>query len=190
MPSPGEYCPGLLTSISMQASNRWSYYQGSHPTQWWMGTQRIDSDRGSHFPTLMYRTELKLCSLQPSGSELGYFFLNRVTQHFKSLGTGSTLNEWNQILPRAINMPNENPSIRNWLPSYELLARDAPDVSQTLERLLSPWLVAFQILTVKPCYWRHHMLWFQSMENKAGSELEAPSWVVSLHRVTQCIQTA
>lgn len=118
------------------------------------------------------------------------FFLNRVTQHFKSLGTGSTLNEWNQFLPRAINMPNENPSIRNWLPSYELLARDAPDVSQTLERLLSPWLVAFQILTVKPCYWRHHMLWFQSMENKAGSELEAPSLLVSLHRVTQCIQAA
>ena len=83
------------------------------------GHSEIDSDRGRHFITLMYRTKLKLCTLQPSGSEL--VFLNRVTQQFKSLGTRGTLNEWKQVLPKAINMSNENPSTRNGLPSYELL---------------------------------------------------------------------
>lgn len=58
---------------------------------------------------------------------VSFFFFNRVTQQFKSLGTGGTLNEWEQILPKAINMSNENPGTRNGLPSYELLARDAPD---------------------------------------------------------------
>lgn len=45
-------------------------------------------------------------------------------------------------------------------------------------------------LDSKAWFWRHHVLWFQSMENKGGTELEAPSLLVSFHGVTQCIQAA
>lgn len=45
-------------------------------------------------------------------------------------------------------------------------------------------------LDSKAPFWRHHMLWFRSVENKGGSELEAPSLLASFRGVTQCIQAA
>ena len=67
----------------------------------------------------------------------------------KPLSVSAPMHQLKALVP--LRLPEENSVTRNGLPSYEMLARDAPDIPQTfIKRLFSLWLVAFQISTLKP----------------------------------------